>query len=464
VISFVLSGCAVNEDEMPTSEELEAEAEQSIVHGPSCVIKIGALDDPGTTPLYGAAVRLAESQMNEALASLRSSVRFKVLFGDDKGNNAAIAREEGLRLLGEGVLGMVSDSSGDTLALNRLNYDPATPAPYKFPVVCYQCSNGAINNPNATDADPIAQATLRDTGNWLFRIFYNANFEARVIDQIIVAKPNLGDRNGDGKLKISIFADSGHTSLANAIAPTLRDYTSRTTSVEVVVLSAAQNYAAEWPAVVDNVNATTGATDGEPDYVVLAMLPVRVAPAVQAYRSAGYSLPIVSNNSFRRNYILPVIGPGANGLEGSSVALVNDDLSGELFVKAFTAANRGQGPEQTSAGAYDATATLMLATLVAARKVGKVARVTPGDVRQALTQINKSSGLKVRPAPSSFANALRAIDQKRTINYEGAYDRIDWDAVGDIFPPLVHWTVTNNQFVEQEAYVCDPAHPLCPEE
>jgi hypothetical protein len=34
--------------------------------------------------------------------------------------------------------------------------------------------------------------------------------------------------------------------------------------------------------------------------------------------------------------------------------------------------------------------------------------------------------------------------------------------VGDIFPPLVHWTVENLAFVEHESYLGDPTHPLCP--
>ena len=38
----------------------------------------------------------------------------------------------------------------------------------------------------------------------------------------------------------------------------------------------------------------------------------------------------------------------------------------------------------------------------------------------------------------------------------------DWDAAGDMFPPLVHWKVENQQFVEYELYRCSPQQPLCP--
>jgi hypothetical protein len=205
-----------------------------------------------------------------------------------RGNTPALAKSETLRLLNdEHVLAMVSDSSGDTIQVNGLNYDPATQAPYKFPVVCYQCSNGFINDPNATDPDPVNQAALRDTDNWLRRIFYNANFEAKVIDQIILAKPNAGDRNGDGKLKLSIYYDGGHVSLAQALGPTLALYTGQQTSIELIQLTSQANMPGQWARVVDNHNDTTGADDGEPDYVVLAQLPVNVAAAVQRRAGTG---------------------------------------------------------------------------------------------------------------------------------------------------------------------------------
>jgi hypothetical protein len=129
VLSLAFIGCSAADDS-PVPEEIST-TEQAIFHGPSVVYKIGALDDPGTTTLYGAAVRLAVKQMNQALSGLHSNVRFEVEFGDDLGNQPAVARAETLRLLNEeGVLAMVSDSSGDTIQVNGLNYDPASPAPY----------------------------------------------------------------------------------------------------------------------------------------------------------------------------------------------------------------------------------------------------------------------------------------------------------------------------------------------
>ncbi|MGC4087566.1 MAG: hypothetical protein QM756_06675 [Polyangiaceae bacterium] len=77
-------------------------------------------------------------------------------------------------------------------------------------------------------------------------------------------------------------------------------------------------------------------------------------------------------------------------------------------------------------------------------------------------RINRKHGLKVRPSTLSFLTAANAIKFGLHVDYDGAYNDDDWDAVGDIFPPLVHWTVTNAAFVESESYQCDPANPLCP--
>ena len=125
-------------------------------------------------------------------------------------------------------------------------------------------------------------------------------------------------------------------------------------------MSALDKLGADWAKVIDTANETTGKTDGVPDVVIVAMLPEAASEAIKTYRQGGHAIPILSNNSFRRNYILKQVGAAANGLEGSSVALADKSGSGEAFVKTFRAAT-GQSPEMTSSGAYDATATLMLA-------------------------------------------------------------------------------------------------------
>ena len=428
------------------------------------VVRIGALVDqtgPSTSPLFKSAVELAAAQMNEALEKRHSRLEIEVVFGDTKGTVPATAQAEALRLINEeGVQALVSDSSGDTVAVNKLNYDPASLAIQKVPVTCFQCSSGFINNPATVEVDPLTQAAERDVDNWLYRVFYNANYEAAVQVQMALQQANGGDRNGDGLLKIAIFADAGHKSLATAIAPTLPSFYTGPSSIEITYMTTLADIPAQWPLVVDGLNGTT--PDGEPDIIILAMLPGNVATAVQAYRQGGYTLPLQSNNSLRRNYLLAQLGALAEGIQGSSVAAVNTGWSGELFTDAFVDAT-GQQPELTSSGAYDATMTLMLATVAASGDVLRPMAVTPAGIRTALGRINNPHGLKIRPSVLHLEWAAFLMGFGLPINYDGAYNADDWNAVGDIFPPLVHWKVEGGQFVETQQFQCDPAHPLCVE-
>jgi hypothetical protein len=88
--------------------------------------------------------------------------------------------------------------------------------------------------------------------------------------------------------------------------------------------------------------------------------------------------------------------------------------------------------------------------------------IAPADIRTALDQINDPHGVPILPLTGMFVAAAQLTRNGIAINYDGAYDNDDWNAVGDIFPPLVHWTVENLAFVEHESYLCDPTHPLCP--
>ena len=428
------------------------------------IIRIGAVVDQtggSTSPLYRAAVELAASQMNAALDRSGSRVKFEVIFGDSK-SNPAFAQSEALRLINqEQVKALVTDSSGVTVAVNRLNYDPTTPAKQKVPITCFQCSSSFINDANVVESDPLTQAAERDIDNWLFRVFYVAKYEAAVLLQIALSKTDSGMGNGDGNFKIGILADAGHRALATGIAAALPSFYQQPSSTEIIYMSALDKLGADWAKVIDTANETTGKSDGVPDVVIVAMLPEAASEAIKAYRQGGHAVPILSNNSFRRNYILKQVGAAANGLEGSSVTLADKSGSGEAFVRAFRAAT-GQSPEMTSSGAYDATATLMLAALVAAGDDKQSSDVAPRDIREGLTKINNKSGQMVRPSVEDFGTAIGLIAQGKPIDYEGAYDSNDWDAVGDMFPPLVHWKVENQQFVEYELYRCNPQQPLCP--
>ena len=418
-------------------------------------IPIGAVVDQtggSTSPHYRAAIELAGQQMNEALAKAGSTIRFEIAFGDSK-SNPPFAQQEALRLINEsGVKALVGDSSGVSIALNRLNYDPASQSKGKVAITCFQCSSSFINDPDVQQSDPQIQAAERDNDGWLFRVFYVAKFEAGALAQIAVNRADKGNR----PLKIGIFADPGHRALVTDLAKALPHFHSGPLSVDTVYLSARDKIVEEWAKVVDDKNEA-GQTDGVPDVVIVAMLPDPSFAAVKTYREANYPVPLLVNNSFRRDYQAKKLPGLVNGVEGSSVTQVDKGASGQAFTEAFKAAH-GETPEMTSSGAYDATATLMLAALTAARDGQEV---TADSIRTGLGKIHDPKGQVIRPTVADFAMAAKLSANGEPINYEGAFHAIDWDARGDMFPPLVRWKIENDRFVEYELYACSRDQPNC---
>lgn len=436
---------------------------------PPTVIKIGALVDQtgsSTSPHFTYAVQLAFDQMNEALSygtGNNNYPTFVPVFGDTK-STPTIARDLAIQMINDdGVYAIIGDSSGDTLQVSRLNYDPSGTTVRKVPITCFQCSSGFFNNPTATDPDPLTQLGYRDPDNWLFRVFFNAGYEAIVMLRIAMQNNN-GDVNGDGLFKLGIYYDGGHASSAAGVIDALPALHPGPYTWESLVYSTPENIGPDLLRLTDSLNESTSppTNDGLPDTILVAALPGAVTPVVEQYRAAGYNIPLQSVNAFRRDYILAQVGSIANGLEGSSVAVADDSPSGDAFIKAFKKAY-GAPPELTASGAYDSAITLMLATLAAQHKRnGRADLVTPEDIREGLTKINDPNGHIIRPTVSDLKKAAKFLLQGKKINYEGAFDPIDWDEVGDMFPPLVHWKVENGQFVEYERYNCTPATPDCP--
>jgi ABC-type branched-subunit amino acid transport system substrate-binding protein len=418
------------------------------------VVRIGALVDltsSSTSPDFRDAIELAAKQMNQALARAGTPLGFEIAFGDTV-SDPAKTLAEARRLVGtEHVQALISDSSGDTAKANGLNYDPAAGLT-KVPVTCFQCSSSFFHDPTVVEKDPVTQAAERDADHFLFRVFYNARYEAAVIVRIALAKAHADKAGHAGTLRIGIFADDGHRSLAEAIPHVLPELYKGPAAVDVHYVTTTDKIGADWAGVVNG-------KDGAPDVVIVAMLPGHSTEAIRTYRQAGYKLPIVSNNSFRRDYILGQIGPAANGLEGSSVMTADKSKSGTAFINAFRAAY-GHAPEVTSSGAYDAAATLMLAAIVANGEGAHA--VTAADIHGGLTRINEKQGRVILPTVADFTVAARLARLGKPIKYQGAYDAAGWDAAGDIFPPLVRWTVDRGHFVEHELYDCTPQHPLCP--
>ena len=428
---------------------------------------LAALTGNGATLDHQKAFQLAQDQMNSALQKAKSDIRFSVTVADSQGS-ATAATAAAMQLIGTtGVKGIVTDVSGDTVPVNMFNYDPASTL-NKVPVTCYACSSSFINNPNATETDPIKQAAERDADNWLYRVFFNSKYETLVQTQIALAKGTKGDLNGDGKFKITIYAqnDAFGQSVSVGITNAVNMLATIPTSIETIYVPPtadvnSYNWAADLMKVTDNFNETTQMTDGRPDAIIVAVLSAGATATVQNYFNGGYTIPLEASTAFRRDYILRSIGAAANGVEGDSNYRYARNDAGTAFGNAFKA-SAGNVPEQLSSGAYDSAMVLMLAALIAAQPLASPDDVTPAQIRDAIPSISDPNGLRVIPMVDSLENGVSQIAAGKAIHYDGASGTCDFNAAGDLFPPLVHWKVENQQFTELEAYNCSDAQPLCP--
>ena len=428
---------------------------------------LAALTGNGATLDHQKALVLAQDQMNQALQRAKSNIRFAVNVADSQGN-ATAATAAAMQLIGTtGVKAIVTDISGDTIPVNQFNYDPASLLP-KVPITCYACSSSFINNPAATDANAVKQAAEIDADNWLYRVFFNAKYETMVQTQIALAKGTAGDVNGDGKFKVTVYAqnDAFGQSVSASITSAVATLATIPSSIETIYLPAnsdpnTYNFTADLAKVTDNFNENTQMTDGIPDAIVVAVLSAGATATVQNYHNAGYTIPLEASTAFRRDYILQSIGAAAEGVEGDSNYRYAQNDAGTAFATAFQA-SASHIPEQLASGAYDSAMVLMLASLIASHSLQNPDDLTPAQIRDAVPQISLTGAQRIIPSVDSLATAVSLIAAGTPIHYDGASGACDFNSVGDLFPPLVHWKVQNGQFMELEAYNCSDAQPLCP--
>jgi ABC-type branched-subunit amino acid transport system substrate-binding protein len=440
-------------------------------------IPIGALVDntgSGATVLYGAAATLATNQINEGIRSVGGSVKFDLQIRDSRGD-ATLSQMHALTLINDKkIRGLVSDISGVSLAANVLNYDASKGATGKVPIACYACSSAFFNDPNYMDAANPGSANekaTRDGDNWLFRAFFNSRYESLVGTRIVLGKGAKadGDVNGDGKFKIAIlaqddaFGKSSAAGVTNAVEKLHGAIPYAVETVKVPPTIDLNNYAwtNDFATLLDDKgdDKDANSASGKPDAVFLAVLPNLAMAAVKAYRESKYDVALLSTTAFRRAYILQNLNTAANGVEGNSPPLYVDDESGRAFNAAMVAAN-GEPPEQLCSGTYDAAATLMLASLAAGLPLSDPSQVTSEAVRDAMTKLFDPEGEVIRPIPADFGKAYNALKAGKTINYKGA-SGVHYDAAGENFPRMVHWSVEGGKFKELEAYDCSPTSPNC---
>ena len=176
---------------------------------PGAVITYGAvLDRTGNISMISwfDAAALATAHANAGLTQAGKSLQFNLATSDSTNTPSVTVTRATDLVRSANAKALITDSSQDDIALNRLNYTDDATTKLNVPLICMTCTSPSINDPNAVDAsDAINQATLRNSLKWNFRTVMNSDLQATVITRIAFSRGQSGDVNGDGKFKIGFY-------------------------------------------------------------------------------------------------------------------------------------------------------------------------------------------------------------------------------------------------------------------
>jgi ABC-type branched-subunit amino acid transport system substrate-binding protein len=438
---------------------------------PVTTITIGqVIDRTGSiaTPSWSDSIRLAVGTANQALKEARQSQLRFALVEANSGNSPDMARAGALQLVGkQGAKAVITDSSQDDIAINMLAYDGDASHALEVPVVCMACTSPAINNPAATDGDPIKQAALRNGKGWNFRTTMSDAYQARLLAHMLLASGTRGDVNGDRHFKLGIYASDdpyGHgfaDSLRTDVLQLAPDATVEQIFHDVKAVPAEYAWSRDVARLTDKRNESTGTTDGIPDAVVVISFPKFEVHFTKAWLDRGSKVHLVHTHNFRAARVLEALSTSVKGQEGTSQAVLGEGDSARVFSDDLKGLN-GQLPAFRDAAAYDAAMTLMLGTLHAIHqhKLRSPDQVTGAMIRDSMRAINDRKGEPVDAGAAGFARAAQLISQGRAIDYQGASGPCDYDTNGNILAQLARFRV-DGQFVDVEKFDC-VSDPECP--
>ena len=406
------------------------------------------------------AVSLAAEEVNAALASAKSPIRFQFIVNDST-NVPTVAVPRAIDLVTmRGAKGLVTDTSQDTLETVKLQYD-ADPAKHlDVPIVGVVPTSPSFGNPMAANPDALTQMAFQDPENWAFRTVMSTLSHGRVLAEIIRAQGTAGDLNGDGKVKVGIIASNepfgnGYISVFKAgLTAVLPSAVTETilfpTSVDPNDITF---FGGQYAKLVDARNEETGVDDGTPDMLLVFTFPSQSAAIIKAHVQGGATVPMLGGMGLRANKVLASLGSDANGQGGVSPILIEQNASGNAFAAGLHAMT-GLPPAQMDAGSYDAAVTLMLAALIAARGQEDPTAITGAEIRDAMRSTSDLTGQIVRTGTTELTKAVSLIEAGSAINYEGASGPCDYDANGNVTTRIARFTVVSGAFADSAIFDC----------
>jgi hypothetical protein len=374
--------------------------------GPAARILIGSvIDRTGSiaNPAWPAAVELAVSHANGGLkaAGYPFQFRFQVEQSDST-NTPSVAAQRARDLVQKlGAKALITDTSADTIATNRLMYDADPANDLNVPLICQACTSPDINNPAASRPDAVEQDALRNGLRWCFRSTMDSDPQAGVLLKIAMARSAGGDADGNGSFKYSVMAidDAYGNGFADGLerAVAALDLTPPPTFERVLHPRNATPDIYDWATAIsrltDDLNEQTGARDGPPDIVFEVDFPQFAAAFTAAWISLGSSIRLVHTHNFRHDSVAVKLGAKVVGQEGTSHVLLDNGVSGTVFADAFEAAHQRR-PAFWASNSYDSAMTLMLATLIALQKaqLQNSTDITGAEIRDAMFELNVPGG------------------------------------------------------------------------
>ncbi|HYV45302.1 MAG TPA: hypothetical protein VFA20_10595 [Myxococcaceae bacterium] len=442
-------------------------------------IRFGASIDRSANnaePSWGDVIKLAESQMNLALKESGVDLRFEFIIRDSANDPATSVANAVDLVTSQGAKGMILDTSQNDQAVNKTFYDTDPGNDLNVPLICGGCTSGSINNPTNADPDLILREANHNTLLWNFRAIMSTKLLSKVI-ATISTRTNLGDFNGDGKVKVGFygsneaFGKGARTDIDAAFRTALGCPASPNPCPNYVIADLfhpqdadpnSYPWANDAALVFGNVNTNTQLPDGYPDVVVAAHFAQQDASFTRAYRSAGTALvpdpakiKVMHFQTFRLQSALRACSDVADGEEGISHITLDNGVSGETF-KADYETTFGTHVVYRDSIYYDAATVMMLGALIGAQPLTDKTAVTGAQIAAGMRKTSDvaNGGAVVRTGVDQLKAAIAHIQGGEPINYEGTSGPMDFDAVQNVLDRLSHWQVAGGAFTDVETFDC----------
>jgi ABC-type branched-subunit amino acid transport system substrate-binding protein len=420
--------------------------------GGTRTVIIGAvIDRTGSQawPGWIEAIRLAEAHANQALEEASyKGLKFRVVMTDSE-NDPAVALPRAIDLATkQKAKAIITDSSQNDVAINRTFYDDDASNDLGVPVQCSACTSGSINNPGATDADPITQATYRNEKRWNFRSTMATKLMAPVVVRLLTGGTNLGDVNGDGQIKLAVYAsdESFGRATASDLKAALMQQNPAATFVQRMHPRDADPYNYDWKGDLTALNAD------KPDAIVVATFP-QLHGAIVKVDSQAPGARLFHFHNMRNQRAIQLSGTAGDKQEGISHVLLNQGNSGETFKREFEAAG-GSPVAFRDAVFYDSAMTIMLAALVASKDLADPSAITGAQLRDALVRTSEAGGEVVGAGSGEFAKAITHLRAGRPFNYDGASGPMDYDANLNVRNRIAHFRVEGGRTLDLATFDC----------